>query len=433
MRTIRILFSHYNIPDVKTVIKLRNFDNLIPELKKRANVEVFCLTYMPERLDLKSKKQTEIKILDIHDYEDALEVISQIKPDLIIAEPVARLINIAISIAGKHLGIPVCSIIGVVPDRIRSTTEIFDSSLGAFFRSSVPTEINSKKQFMKRGRFFLIRYSFLSRTQAATGMNLIDRVRFFLFYINLMFSKKHEKSIFHPKFAMDMYWIGGRAYFNQLVKLGFKKSLMEITGTPAYDKIFQKLNAFTRAKKEKGKTTVLFAPDALYEHGVWTKNKQDKVVEEIVKEISKHKDKIRLKVKIHPSYSDMNEYSSIIHKIDPGISIYQKEDYLDLLNESDVVVTTSTLSSVATFAVVAKKPIVNYNDLTLEGEKIVERGLAVKCSKPNLLILSIQKAISLNPDLNDRRDEFIRDYLYSSDGKASQRISEKILELIERK
>ena len=91
----------------------------------------------------------------------------------------------------------------------------------------------------------------------------------------------------------------------------------------------------------------------------------------------------------------MNEYSSIIHKIDPGIPIDQKEDYLDLLNESDVVVTISTLSSVATFVVVAKKPIVNYNDLTLEGEKIVERGLAVKCSKPNLLILSIQKDLHL--------------------------------------
>ena len=48
--------------------------------------------------------------------------------------------------------------------------------------------------------------------------------------------------------------------FIKLDKLGFKKSLMEITGTPAYDKIFQKLIAFTRAKKEKGKTTVLFLP-----------------------------------------------------------------------------------------------------------------------------------------------------------------------------
>ena len=59
------------------------FNNVIKALKKKIDVKIFWVTYMPNKFE--SKKEKDSEILDIHDFKNALEIIEKIKPNIVFA------------------------------------------------------------------------------------------------------------------------------------------------------------------------------------------------------------------------------------------------------------------------------------------------------------------------------------------------------------
>ena len=89
MNTLHILVPTHVMPDVKSVTTMF-FDNLLGALKKKTNVHVTWLVYTPEKFTLPKEENSDITILDIHDFKNAIEVLHKVKPDIIYASPSSR-------------------------------------------------------------------------------------------------------------------------------------------------------------------------------------------------------------------------------------------------------------------------------------------------------------------------------------------------------
>jgi len=81
MKTLKILIPWSNTPDASSGFTLI-MKNIINSLKKRIDVQVLWLTCLPEKLNLANSKYEDYIILDIHDYENALDFLNQEKTRL---------------------------------------------------------------------------------------------------------------------------------------------------------------------------------------------------------------------------------------------------------------------------------------------------------------------------------------------------------------
>ena len=317
----KILVSHYALPE------LRSFRTIIIEqvleFLKNHNFEVEWFIYMPDKIKSNLKKNEKYKILDFHDYDNAVDLIRDVKPDIIYASAYPITTDMAIRLAGKHFKIPVVAEVvnqATVEDRL---TKMIPTNISGFFQSSVYTDNNeNEKQFMRRGRFWINKYRFLVRTQIILKINFIKIIKDFF---TILSSYSTYKNINNVKYAVDYHFVEGDLLFNSLIKSGYNKSSLILTGNPVYDKVFQKLSHISPSTKNS-KIRVLLLTHSMYEHGFWTRKQRDDLVKELVTEISKHKDEMSLVVKIHPSSEILSDYEKLIHSIDSSVPIYQKED-----------------------------------------------------------------------------------------------------------
>ena len=159
-----------------------------------------------------------------------------------------------------------------------------------------------------------------------------------LIILKLAMSPTKKDTTLDPRFANTIHWAEGELSVERLVRVGFDKSSIIVTGNPMYDNVFQKVQNLKSYVKDDDKIHVLLLFTTLYEHGFWTKQQRDLVITEIVQEICKHKDKISLTVKIHPSTNILSECKLLINSIDPSIPIHQTGDVVDFIRISDVVI-----------------------------------------------------------------------------------------------
>jgi len=425
---LKILASLHTLPDIESY-KTRLFRNILPVLKRKTSVHVTWLVYQPDKLNLPPQNDPETTIIDIHDYRNAVEIVQKVKPDIIYGSPTPNLPDHALTLAGKFLNIPV---VGEAMNQLiikSSTMEVTKSFVSAFFERSVPTDTDSRKQFMRRGRFFLFKYLFLLRTQRAIKMNIVKIIHSFFVIIRAHFTALKSDVLYDPYFSCTLNFVESEKLFEQMVNKGFKKSTLITTGIPQYDPVFKRLQNLQQTKNKK--IRVLLLTHSLFEHGYHTRKQRDSLVKGIVSEICKYKDEMSLVVKIHPSSEILSEYQALINPIDPDIPIHNKGDVLDFIEESDVVISYSTSASVMQ-ALMLKKPIIFCNFFNLEGDVMLKRGLAYDCKELSSLIPSIRRVMSSNYT-TEKIDEFIRDFFYKLDGLASERVCEAIFSLLKNK
>jgi len=432
MQTIKILTSLHTMLNVKSVNTLF-FENLLPVLRTRMNVQMIWVVYTPEKIQLTPKKDPSEVILDIHDFKNAVELIEKEKPDVIFADAYWGFIDYALSLAGKFLHVPVVSgfysYLGITK---RSQTKLLKSYVTRFFESSTPTDTSpNQKQFMRRGRFFLYKYCFLLKTQKAIKMNKLSMLKNFFMLLQIYLTE--TKIILDSRFANTFHWLESEKLIEPLVNAGFKRSCLVVTGSPMYDSAFQRIRSWRLAVKKDGKIHILLVTTSLYEHGFWTRKQRDTIVKKVVENISKNKHEMSLTVKIHPSSEILSDYQSIIKPIDPSVSIYQTGDILEFLESADVVLSfASGNASAMIYALIARKPIIICNFYNLKDDLFLERGLALECKEPSEIISSIRKVVSSNPASAEKVEGFVREFFYKSDGQASERISDAIMMLVEK-
>ena len=152
MREIKILVGrHYGFDTIHNTSLM--LENIVSTLKEKFNVKIIWFCYLPENIS-KLQNGDDI-VVDIHDYNNAAEVLRDTKPDLIFDNEYPSLVDLSLDRAGNYLGIPVLTMMQGLDDQKFTKVQTIRTFIPLMFSGTIPSENkNSKKKFMKRGRFF---------------------------------------------------------------------------------------------------------------------------------------------------------------------------------------------------------------------------------------------------------------------------------------
>lgn len=429
---LKILTVHHTTPDVISQSSIL-FENLSQVLKNRTQVRLTWLVYKPEKIESQLQLNSDIRILDIHDFKNAIEIIQHEKPDIIYALVGPSVIDYAFTLAAQFSNIPVVTgeLDMLTLYKKASRLEIFRLRLTYLFQNKLPTDKDkNQKRFMKRFRFFIYKHLFLLRTLQAIKLNGIsilgkffNLLKFYLVLETKMVIEQTSPAALHFLFS-EMPDPSAKAYF--------KKSSLVVTGNPTFDNLFQRLQQFKSTERQDGKIRILLVTANPHDPGGrWRKKLRDSWLRTIITEITKHKDTMSLVIKIHPAGESLSEYQSLVNTIDSSIPVHQKGDILDFLAEADVII-SSQASTALTYALIAKKPIIIWNFANVKEDAILEHGLALECKEPNTLVPLIHQILSRNPASPEKVEGFIQKYFYKADGLATERIANAIMKLLEK-
>lgn len=424
---LKILIPIHVMPDIKNITTMF-MEKVLPEIRKKSEVQIIWLVYQPEKQKLFSEKNQDEKTVFIHDYKDGIDVLKKEKPDMVFANANWSFIDYALSSSAKFLNIPVFSMFWsnwYFGEPVTKITRM-KSLLVRFFEKSIPTDTDkNQKQFMRRGKFYLYKFLFLLKTHREMKLNNVDMIKLFFYMISQILNDPP----YNPRFSNTLHFLEDENLKKTLLQSGFNKTSLVVTGNPLFDTAFQKSqnNDMMNNHSDKDIIRILFAPTALYEHGIWTKNQKNFAVKQIISILAKEKNKISVIVKLHPSSSVLSEYQPIINSIDDSIPVYQNGYIQQFLDNADILISFQSSTS-EIFSMISKKPIIICNFFGSKTDKFVENGIALECTNASELLKMIYQSTS--SELYEKnREKFIQKFMYKEDGLAAQRIANEILKI----
>ena len=422
MKTLKILVP-YATGHETTSIRTLLFNNMIPILKKRVNVKIQRILYQPEKLKTIPVINSDIITLDLHNYDNAIDVLKKEKPDIIYANPYTGFIDFAFVSAAKFLNIPVFSILNYEHSS-NSSFDILKYHGRNFLSNYVEVEVfENKKSFMRRGKFILYKFSFLIKTIYSLQLGFIKNTKTIMMFMKLLlFPSKTLDS----RLAVTKHYLRNKIQEKELLELGFDPNSLLVTGHPMFDESFKKIRS--NRNLDINKIKILFAPDPFYESGMWTKKQHELILTQIITTIIKTN--FSLKIKLHPSSTVLSEYEPLIHSIDSNIEIFQKGSLEDFLDDADIILSYSSQSTGLVYSLIHKKPIIICNFFDFPDNKLLDAGLALECKDPSQLVELILKSINFDNLYEQKRNNYIKKYFYKDDGNASDRICDDLLNLI---
>ena len=174
MNSIKILTSIHHLPSVnhRTTLLTRNIAKVF---EKNFDVKIYWLVYLPNKIE-KTTTKDEI-ILDIHDYNNGLEIIDEVEPDVIIDHEPPSLIDFTLNFAGNFRNkISVTRMDKEFLQHISSFRKI-RAYFSKFFHSSIQTDTSkSEKKPLRRGLFLVYKFGFLFRTLKACNFSFFKRI-----------------------------------------------------------------------------------------------------------------------------------------------------------------------------------------------------------------------------------------------------------------
>jgi hypothetical protein len=427
MKKIKILIPKIRPPDVDDITTFQ-IKAIINELDNDCEIEQYWLIFQPKTLDTINNKN--FHQINYQDYDDAIDVLEKIKPDVVLVEGILGINGISFSLATKFLKIPMISLFTTIGNfgsekkwfRIFSTFRFL--SLNKF-----GGDIKKEKKSFQVLRYSFSRYRFLLKTLKNMNYNIFQIISFVLFYPRVQIFSRTKHTI-HKIMNSDVNICPNKDWSKKLSNLGFDESKISIVGNPSFDLIFKKFNTYSKVIND-GKIKVLFCTSPMHEHGHWSKQKEFELIKNILKIVSKM-NKIKISVKIHPSTSNLNEYYFFLNDHLENVSLYQKEDIVKLVQENDLIITYGD-SSVSLYGVLLKKRMIYVNLSSLQSWNIYfDPNLMLECKNIHNLPELITKILTIIPE-NKFYEKYIDKHLGTFDGNSSKRIADNIIQLIEHK
>jgi len=234
----------------------------------------------------------------------------------------------------------------------------------------------------------------------------------------------------HPIYGpicADKYAVFGHAFKDALVKRGANPDDIVVAGQPRFDVLvntkYDKNWIYEKLGISKEKGLIVFASTDLPD------DEMELTVRELCTSMQQFPDK-HLVIKPHPS-DDGAMFVELVRKFNSDATVVRDHLY-ELLSACDLLITT--WSTVGLEAMILDKPIIVINlmnrpDMT----SYVERGGAIEVNMPNTLS-GIIRQILYDGDtiqkIKEGRDQYVSDYTFMSDGKASERVAKLIREMI---
>ena len=150
------------------------------------------------------------------------------------------------------------------------------------------------------------------------------------------------------------------------------------------------------------------------------------MIKELIKNINKN---ITITIKIHPIAENHLQYEKLLEK-HQDVIISQKEDVIELISKSDVILTSCT-STAGTIALIMKKPIVVWNYFNVEQDFFLKKKIVIECKKSSELMECLFKAESFRKK-NEREISDIIEQEFI-DGKSTQKIISELEKFLKNK
>ena len=111
----------------------------------------------------------------------------------------------------------------------------------------------------------------------------------------------------------------------------------------------------------------------------------------------------------------ISDYQKLIKDNELNIQIFQKENFLDLLEVCDIVIGYPANSAMLRSTLLTKKPIVLCNFFNNGTCEFLQKKLAIECKSPQKLVETIFNAINNNPSTSKNATDFTAEYYYKFD------------------
>ena len=213
------------------------------------------------------------------------------------------------------------------------------------------------------------------------------------------------------------------------IKFGAKNEQMVVTGWPKFD-IYAKLKE-SLIEKHKNGADILFAlPSTSAPPSIRDVKLNFDIIETIGSFIEDSMD-FRLIVKPHPS-ENTKIYNQIAKKYKNVILHKSSEDISSLIAYSDIPIIFQ-YSTLGLEAAILDKAII-YINTTNEESMYADSGIAIEVKKLDELIPAIKDVLykrEVREKLAEARKKFVYEHAYIQDGKASKRVADLIVQMIE--
>jgi len=408
-------------------------NSILESMRKKIPTKIIWLVYQPDIV--RTFNDSLSVVHDIHEFNDGVDVLKTLRPDCLLVNNSAELIQYSLSMAAKFLKIPLVSFYldehGVRRANYYNNLSDTTIALRNFFSSSVPTDSEEKKKFLKRGRFFAYKYSFLVKTRRSLKINYYKILKYlledFIIYIS-------NKGLPQNKLS-DFHLLPNEAWLTPLIKEGLNKEKLVVTGNPYWDKLYHKiLEKKTQDRERNDKIRILLATDPLVEHGIWKAQERDSFLENLLRELKKD-DNIFLSLKIHPSSESKIYYEKLLKRLKINTAVFQTEDTWNIINDYDIILSYGTSSLHTEIAVVGIKMIFLDFGFNFPMMPLVEEGIKSghlkKCTELIDLLPMIHDFVKHEIIL---KDSFLKErerHFFKFDGKSGERAAKIILKIID--
>ena len=425
---MKIFVTTANHPSKNSTIN-KIVKNYIKNLKEIDSV--YCIWFLyNQKKNITSKNEDEI-ILDIHNYNDAIEVLKETKPDCVLANNNQySTIDYAFSIAAKFLKIPLIyyKIVDFTDEENLKNNVMIQNNFKRIMKKIFLKDPETNK-FV--GLFIIYKNKFLFKTKNKIKINLIKNIKsqfehiIFNFYGN---PKKRFSNI------GDLNIVNNEMWSNVFKKCGINDEKIVITGNPYWDdyhKIFNNLEISNNPIK-KNPIRVLILTTPLLEHGHWSKNQKDQNISKLIEVLSKEKD-IEFSFKIHPTSEYIDSYNRYIKN--DKVKIFQNEFFWDICNNFDVVISYGFSMIHIEIALAGYRMILcDFNDnfrIMPMVDSGITSGYIQKCDNLDELSTQIKNLVNKKIEFDKNYTREVEKYLYKFDGNSGMRVAKSIQKLLQ--
>ena len=424
---MKIFVTTSNHPSKNSTIN-RIVKNYIKNLKKIDSVDCTWLLYTQKK-NISSKNENEV-ILDIHDYNDAVEILKETKPDCVLANNNKySTIDYAFSIAAKFLKIPLIyyKIVDFTDQENSKTNPVIQNNFKRIIKKIFLKDPETK-QFV--GSFIIYKNKFLLNTKNKIEKNFIKNIKSQFEHIFFNFYGKPEERFSN---LGNLNIVNNEIWLKEFTRCGIDNKKIVITGNPYWDDFYQIFNNLNISNEPiiKKSIKILILTTPLLEHGHWSKNQKDQNITKLIEILSKEKD-IDYSFKIHPTSEYKNSYQKYIKN--DKTKIFQKESFWDICNDFDVVISYGFSMIHIEIALAGYRMI-----LCNFGEKFrimpmvdsgITSGYIQICDNLDELSLQIKNLVNKKIEFDENYSKEIEKYLYKFDGNSGMRAAKAIEKLL---
>jgi len=411
-----------HIPKIASVI----FRQIIQSMK--FELEIFWLV-TDDFAEIKEDSNMQCKMLLLSDFNNSLELIDKIKPDLIYHSVGNNIVDYSFILAEKLLNIPS---FGYADS---ANADYFTNDMSLHFRVRLFKEyvrqfferkrVGKNNQIKKmRGINFLKKYLFLIKSFQAIKKSRIKIISELLSLIKI--GNISSSNQFNAKFNCDLIFVENPRDLEYHVKTGLIRENMVIVGNPLYDSIFEKQTQYLDTSSKNLK--ILFLTVNLsggQGKSDWSISKRNQMIKELTENVDEN---ITLTVKIHPIAENYLQYEKLL-KPCKNIHLSQNEDILELISKSDIILTSCT-STAGIIALIMKKPVVVWNYFNVEQDLFLKKKIVIECKKSSELMNCLLSAESFRGKNEKRIQEVIEEKFI--DGKSMPKIIKEFEKFIKK-